>query len=58
MTNRIHIHLPMRPMKCTMDSCVYIKNGICDNPKCGYKNSDSSCYKMPKKKLITLLSEI
>lgn len=58
MTNRIHVRIPMKPMKCSVSNCVYIKDGICDFPKSNRGNSDAACYNIPKKKLITWLSEI
>lgn len=51
-------YIPLSACNCNINSCVYNKGGICDEPRINRSNSDSSCHKMVPKKLLTHLTKI
>jgi len=44
--------IPKKPTKCNRESCVYIKDGVCDHPRLNRDNSDAECHKTPPAQVV------
>lgn len=44
--------IPDYHTKCIRSSCVYIKEGICDDPRTNKDNGDADCHKLTNVQLI------
>ncbi|MGF6996708.1 hypothetical protein P3T25_005083 [Paraburkholderia sp. GAS32] len=51
-SGQIRVKLPQVPCHCRVESCVYNKDGVCDEPRINRANSDSACHRITPRQVI------